>query len=124
MGHFHKDAAAEFLTLVASGKVREAYRKHAAPNFRHDNAYFPGDANSLMVAMEENATKNPSKVLKVQRAIQEGDHVAVFSHVRQKPGDLGVAVVHIFRFEGDLISELWDVGQPVPENSPNENGMF
>jgi hypothetical protein len=34
------------------------------------------------------------------------------------------AVVHIFRFEHDRIAELWDVGQPVSKDSPNENGMF
>ena len=44
--------------------------------------------------------------------------------MRQKPGDLGAAVVHIFKFEGNLIVELWDMGQAVPEDSPNENGMF
>ncbi len=50
--------------------------------------------------------------------------MAVFSHVRQKAGDRGVAVVHIFRFEAGRIVELWDVGQPVPEETVNENGMF
>jgi predicted SnoaL-like aldol condensation-catalyzing enzyme len=35
-----------------------------------------------------------------------------------------VALVHIFRFEGNLIAELWDIGQAAPENSPNEYGMF
>jgi hypothetical protein len=28
-----------------------------------------------------------------------------------------------FRFEGERIVELWD-GQPVPEESVNQNGMF
>jgi len=120
----HKDAAMEFLRLVASGNVREAYRKHVGPDFRHHNPFFRGDAESLMVAMEGNAAKNPNKVLEIQRALQEGDWVAVHSRVRQKPGERGVAVVHIFRFQGDLIAELWDIGQPVPENSPNEYGMF
>jgi hypothetical protein len=32
--------------------------------------------------------------------------------------------VHIFRFQNDLIAELWDIGQAVPENSPNQFGMF
>lgn len=54
----------------------------------------------------------------------EGELVAVHSHVRQKPGDLGAAVVHIFRFEKGRIVELWDLGQPVPEKSPNQYGMF
>ena len=77
-----------------------------------------------MAAMEENAAKNPEKVLEIQRALQDGDLVAVHSRVRQKPGDTGIAVVHIFRFQGNLIVELWDIGQGVPENSPNEYGMF
>jgi predicted SnoaL-like aldol condensation-catalyzing enzyme len=119
-----KAAAISFLRLAATGKVREAYQKHVAPNFRHHNPFFRGDAESLLIAMEENAAKNPNKVLEIQRALEDGELVAVHSRVRPKPGDLGVAVVHIFKFQGNRIVELWDLGQPVPENSPNENGMF
>ncbi|MGM0751583.1 MAG: nuclear transport factor 2 family protein [Bacillota bacterium] len=119
-----KERAVSFLELVASGNVREAYERHVGPDFRHHNPYFPGDADSLKSAMEENAAGNPDKILEVKRAIQEGDTVAVHSHVRQNPEDLGGAVVHIFRFEDDRIVELWDVGQAIPEDSPNENGVF
>lgn len=119
-----KEAAMDFLRLVASGKVREAYDNYVGPEFRHHNPFFRSDARSLRAAMEENAAQNPDKVLKIQRALQDGDLVAVHSHVWQHPGDRGGAVVHIFRFEGDRIAELWDVGQPVPESSPNELGMF
>jgi len=124
MSPSHKDAAIAFLSLVASGRVREAYQEHAGPGFRHHNPFFRGDADALMAAMEANAAQSPGKTLDVQRAIQEGDLVAVHSWVRQKPGDLGAAVVHIFRFEGGRIVELWDVGQAVPESTPNEHGMF
>ena len=124
MAKSHKDAAVDFLQLVAAGKVREAYEKHVGAEFRHHNPYFRGDAAALMEAMEQNAAKNPDKLLEIQTAIQEGDRVAVFSRVRQNPQDRGGAVVHIFRFDLDRIVELWDVGQPVPEESVNENGMF
>jgi predicted SnoaL-like aldol condensation-catalyzing enzyme len=120
----NKDAAIEFLGLVASGKVREAYRKHVSSGFRHHNPYFRGDAASLMAGMEQNAAKNPHKVLDIKGAIQEGDRVAILSHVRQKPEERGGAVVHIFRFENDRIAELWDIGQEIPERSVNQNGMF
>src|SRR5690349_18011529 len=86
-----KDAAKEFLRLVASGKVREAYSRYIGPKFRHHNPYFQGDAESLMIAMEENALQNPNKILEIQRALQDGDLVAVHSHVKLKPGDLGLA---------------------------------
>jgi predicted SnoaL-like aldol condensation-catalyzing enzyme len=122
--HSLKEKAVSFLQLVASGKVREAYQSHVGPGFCHHNPYFRGDADSLMIAMEENAAKNPHKILEVKRAIEEGEIVAVHSHVKQSPEDLGGAVVHIFRFYDNQIVELWDVGQPIPENSPNKNGMF
>jgi predicted SnoaL-like aldol condensation-catalyzing enzyme len=119
-----KEKAVSFLQLVASGKVREAYINHIGPDFRHHNPYFRGDAESLMIAMEDNEVQNPHKVLDVKRVIGENDTVTVYSHIKQNPEDLGAAVVHIFRFLNDQIVELWDVGQAIPENSPNENGMF
>ena len=57
----------------------------------------------------------------------EGDLVVIHSHGIDNPGDkndLGVAVVDIFRVNGDLITEHWDVGQKVPETSKNSNTMF
>lgn len=119
-----KKKAISFLQMVASGEVREAYRIYIGPYFIHHNPYFRGDANSLMLAMEENAAKNPHKIFEVKRVIEEGNIVAVHSHVKQKQDELGGAVVHIFCFHNDLIVELWDVGQPIPDNSPNENGVF
>jgi predicted SnoaL-like aldol condensation-catalyzing enzyme len=68
--------------------------------------------------------QDPDKRLDVQHALEDGDLVAVHSHLRQKPGDAGVAVVHLFRFEGDRIAELWDIVQPVPSESVNVVGMF
>ena len=120
----HKETAVAFLKSVAAGEVRQAYERYVGAGFRHHNPYFRGDAASLMEGMEQNAKKNPNKTLEIQTAIAEGDRVMVFSHVRQKPEDRGGAVVHIFRFDGDRIVELWDVGQEVPEESVNENGMF
>jgi predicted SnoaL-like aldol condensation-catalyzing enzyme len=114
----------DFLRLVASGKVREAFHQYVGQEFRHHNPYFRGDAESLLAAMEENAVRNPDKVLEIQRALQDGDMVAIHSRVSLRPGDPGLALVHIFRFEGNLIAELWDIGQAVPEDCPNEYGMF
>jgi len=119
-----KEKAVSFLQTIASGEVREAYRRYIGPGFCHHNPFFRGDAESLMLAMEENAARNPHKIFEVKCVIEEGNIVAVHSHVKQKQDDLGAVVVHMFRFHNDLIVELWDVGQPIPENSPNENGVF
>jgi predicted SnoaL-like aldol condensation-catalyzing enzyme len=120
----HKDLAVTFLQLIVSGKIREAYEKYIGPNFCHHNPFFRGDAESLMLAMEENEAISPNKILDVKHAIQEGDTVVVHSHIKQNHDDLGAAVIHIFRFENNQVVELWDVGQEIPKDSPNENGMF
>jgi predicted SnoaL-like aldol condensation-catalyzing enzyme len=120
----NKEIAVSFLKTVASGQIREAYEKYVSPDFRHHNAYFKGDRESLLVAMEEAQRQDPMKALDIKRVLADGDCVAVFSHVKQSSQGRGVAVVHIFRIEGMQIVELWDVGQLIPEGSPNENGVF
>ena len=120
----HKKLAQEFLRLAASGKVREAFDGYIAPGFHHHNPFFPGDAKSLAAAMEENAAQNPNKRLDVFRSIEEGDLVTVHSRVRHTTDGPAHAVVHIFRFHGDRIIEMWDVAQEEPRESVNENGMF
>jgi predicted SnoaL-like aldol condensation-catalyzing enzyme len=120
----YKQMAIDFLMLSSNGNSREAFSKYIGNNFKHHNIYFKGDGESLMIAMEENARKNPNKICEIKRSLQDGDLVATHSHVRQKPGDPGVAVVHIFRFKADKIAELWDLGQSVPLETVNENGIF
>jgi len=119
-----KESAVSFLQLAATGHAPEAFDRFVAAGFRHHNPWFRGDAQSLMNAMQENAEKNPGKVLEVQRAIQEGPLVAVHSRVRVQAQAPGMAVVHIFRFEGPRIAELWDIGMAPPEQMVNEHGMF
>lgn len=120
----NKKSAVTFLQMVAAGNVREAFKTYTDLGFIHHNFYFHGDAESIIPAMEENAENNPEKSFEVLRAIEEGETVAVHSYVKQDQEDLGAVLVHIFRFQGDRIVEMWDVGQVIPENSPNENGAF
>jgi predicted SnoaL-like aldol condensation-catalyzing enzyme len=120
----YKEMAIEFLRLAAAGEVDQAYGKYVAANFRHHNPWFRGDAAALSAGMAQNAAQFPEKSLEVKQALQEGDRVAVLCHVRHHAGERGFAVVHIFRFEGGRIAELWDLAQAVPEEMVNQNGMF
>ena len=119
-----KQIATTFLQNAAEGNVEPMFAQYAASNFVHHNPYFPSDARSLSAAMADNARKNPGKKCTIHRAIEEGDVVALHSHVRHNAQEPGYALVHIFRFEGDKIAELWDIAMEVPANSPNKAGMF
>ena len=118
-----KEIAINFLKLASSGSLDEAYAK-VSRNFRHHNPYFAGDAESLKAGMAEAAKQFPNTILDVQHTFVEGDLVAVHSRVSHGPDQPDISVVHIFRFEGEQIAELWDVGMPAPKDSPNENGLF
>ena len=120
----NKSAAVGFLKLASSRKVGQADSKFVGDGFRHHNPFFEGSAESLQAGMEENVRQNPDKALEVKRVIAEGEFVATHTRVRQKPGDPSAAVVHIFRLDRGRIVELWDLGQPIPEKSPNKYGMF
>lgn len=111
--------------MAGSGNVRPAYEKYIAKNFIHHNQYFKGDRNSLLIAMEEAHKSSPNKTIEVKQVFEDGNTVITHSLVaRQNPAEPDIAVVHIFRFEGDLVAELWDLGQLLSKESPNENGPF
>ena len=120
----NSDVATEFLAMAASGNVREAYERHVADAFTHHNAYFPGDRESLLVAMKQSAESEPNKSFNVKQVIESADRVVVFSHLQRAQTNQEYAVVHIFRFEGSKIVEMWDIGQEIPKDSPNALGMF
>ena len=120
----NKDRAVDFLQMIIAGKIREAYEQYTATDFRHHNPYFKGDAESLLAGMVEDEKQFPAKVCEVQRALQDGDLVAVHSRLRHSPAEGFMAVVHIFRFEDGRIAEFWDIAQAAPNPIVNENGMF
>ena len=66
----------------------------------------------------------PAAEHRVKRLFVDGDYVIAHVHVIINPGDLGNAVVDIFRIAQGRIAEHWDVAQEVPEKSANSNGMF
>ena len=119
-----KQLAMDFLQMVVSGEIRKAYDQYVSQDFKHHNPYFKGDRETLLVAMEESHKQFPHKTFVTYRAFEEGDLVALHSSMHLQPGAKPIAVVHMFRFEGDMIVEEWEVGQQIPDEMPNENGIF
>ncbi len=120
-----KEIAQNFLKLASGGNPRKAFELYVAEEFKHHNPYYKGDRETMMLGMEESHMESPNKVFEMLRALEDGNLVAVHSRVQQqgKDGWKG-AVVHIFRFSNNKIVELWDIGQAVPDEIINENGLF
>jgi predicted SnoaL-like aldol condensation-catalyzing enzyme len=119
-----KEIAEEFLQLCAAGKARQAFEQFASPHFIHHNPWYEGHADALIIGMEDNHRSYPNKEFEIQRSVAEGDLVAVHSRVTMTGQPSDIAVVHILKFHGDKIVELWDIGQAAPTGSPNNLGMF
>ncbi|HEY6528532.1 MAG TPA: hypothetical protein VIZ65_07545 [Cellvibrionaceae bacterium] len=118
------DKVKDFLAQCSSGNIKTAYEHYVAKEFKHHNPYFAGDADSLLKGMEENAQKNPDKIIEFMRCAQNDNCVFVHSKIQMGKGGPVISAVHIFRFEADLIVELWDIGQMVPDAMQNQFGMF
>lgn len=123
MENKQKDIAKAFLQGIITDKVREIYDLYTLPNFKHHNGFYSSDKESLLEGMVYNNELFPNKKITIKLEVEEPPYVTLFSHV-QITEDKEIALVHIYRFEGEKIAEMWDISQEVPENSPNENGMF
>jgi predicted SnoaL-like aldol condensation-catalyzing enzyme len=123
-GEPNSTRAVKFLQLAATGQVEEAYGKYVAPDFIHHNPWFAGDRATLAAGMAASARTEPNKSFQVQRVIGEGELVAVHSRLERVDAGKVYAVVHILRFAGNMIAEMWDVSQEAPAQSPNARGMF
>jgi predicted SnoaL-like aldol condensation-catalyzing enzyme len=66
----------------------------------------------------------PNNRSEIKRIFADGDYVIVHVHAVREPGTRGNAIVDIFKLEDGKVVEHWDVIQPIPEKTANDNGMF
>jgi predicted SnoaL-like aldol condensation-catalyzing enzyme len=120
----HKQVAQDFLRMVVAGDIAQAYRRYVDMQGKHHNFFFPAGFPALQKTMIENHTLFPNKQIEVKNVLADGDLVAVHSRLILKEGGEEMAVVHLFRFKGDRIVEMWDIGNSIPKDSHNTDGAF
>jgi predicted SnoaL-like aldol condensation-catalyzing enzyme len=122
----NKKTAVDFLLLVVGHREAEAFDRHLATGFVHHNPFTAAGAANLQAGMESSGASMPGMALEICHVLAEGDLVAVHSRLCLSPEPSGpsMALVHLFRFEGERIAELWDIAQAVPDAMVNTRGMF
>ncbi len=128
-----KKISVEVLSLIGSGKPKEAMR-FFDPECKTHNPYTPGGMNDLTDAIIKVQNQASEGILKgskadfklaIKQVIAEGDIVVVYTQIaRSNPNEGGLRQVHIFRFIGEKIVEYWDITQNILENTPNATGAF
>jgi predicted SnoaL-like aldol condensation-catalyzing enzyme len=120
----NKKTVTEFYEMAFNKhQAREAAMKYLAVNYIQHNPGVGDGRQSFIDAFAQSKGPDDS-VVEFKRVIAEGDLVVLHSHGHEHPGDLGYAVVDIFRVNKGVITEHWDVGQKVSAKPKNTNTMF
>jgi predicted SnoaL-like aldol condensation-catalyzing enzyme len=102
----------------------QAAERYLGDAYTQHNPTAPDGAAVCPDLIGELFAQAPDASFKLKRAIAEDDLVVLHYNLKFFPDDLGQAVVDIFRVQDGRIVEHWDVMQPVPAASANDNGMF
>jgi predicted SnoaL-like aldol condensation-catalyzing enzyme len=127
--HISKDAKARkaiaFLDMVFNQKkVKEGFDTYVGDKYIQHSPIAADGKEAAVEVLGEALQALPGWTYEIKHAYVDGDYAIIHSHVRMKPEDRGMAVVDIFRFEKGKVVEHWDVVQPIPEKSANDNTMF
>jgi predicted SnoaL-like aldol condensation-catalyzing enzyme len=110
--------------LFVEHKVDQAIDTYFAPGYIQHNPMSASGAETIRALFKGFYAANPAATIVMKRSLADGDLVAIHYNMKIKPEERGFAVVDIFRVENGKIVEHWDVSQPVPDKSANNNGMF
>jgi predicted SnoaL-like aldol condensation-catalyzing enzyme len=121
----NRDVAVEFLDRLCNqpGGVDRAiellgddYRQH-----NPDVEDGPAGVHAFVTRIRE---ANPNIRAEFKRVLVDGEFVVIHGHARVNDTDPELATIDIFRVRDGLLREHWDVGQAIPAESRNANGMF
>ena len=120
----NKRTVAAFYEAGLNQKDADAALKYVGSRYIQHN---PGAADGLegfkqfVTFLRE---KYPQSHSEIKQMFADGNYVILHVLAVREPGTRGNAIVDIFRLQDGKIVEHWDVAQPIPEHSANNNGMF
>lgn len=121
-----REVADRFIEVFYNqNRLVDGFRAWVHRDYIQHDPNSPTGRDPTIEVLARHMEANPEMTHDVKRVIYGDDGlVAVHYHFKRAPEDRGSAVVDIFRIEDGYLVEHWDVIQPVPEQSLNQNTMF
>lgn len=120
----NKKAVVEFYEKGLNQKDFDAASKYFGPRYVQHNPGAPDGIEGFKKFIAVRKEKFPNAHSEIKRVFADGDYVILHVHAVPIPGERGSAIVDIFKLEDGKIVEHWDVVQPIPEKTANNNTMF
>jgi predicted SnoaL-like aldol condensation-catalyzing enzyme len=122
----NKATVVAYYTLAFNDKKpEEAVAKYGGPVYIQHNPQAADGFDAFIAFVKSFTAQFPQLHVDIKRVIGDCNLVVTHSHITTSPTDRGQAVADFFRLnrKGKVV-EHWDVIQPVPETSANDNTMF
>jgi len=120
----NKENVISFYQKAINEKDFEAAEKYLGDKYIQHNPMAADGKEGLERFIGFLKAKAPKYHSEIKNAFADGDYVILHVHNIPAPGEIGKAIVDIFRLEKGKIVEHWDVIQKIPAKAANENGMF
>jgi predicted SnoaL-like aldol condensation-catalyzing enzyme len=98
--------------------------RYISPQYVQHSSLAPPGRDALKEFLDVIRRQSPQAETHIKRSFVDGNHVICHTHVIRQPGDPGLAVVDIFRVDGGMIVEHWDVLMEVPAFPVNPLPLF
>lgn len=116
-------SAIAFFDLALNQGNFAAARAYVGPHYIQHNSEVADGYEAFAAFIGGLRAAFPNFRVQTIRSFADGDYVILHGRSHNGPTPNSEALVDIFRFESRKIVEHWDVVQPIPETSKNQNGI-